>query len=78
MAAIAYFILERALIGHHGRDSLLAAAVGSDVKGKVSVVIYAVAILLSFTYPWIALALYVFVAVMWLVPDRRIEKVLHE
>jgi uncharacterized membrane protein len=74
MAAIAYYILMHALIRHHGRDSTLAKAVGNDFKGKISVVIYAVAIPASFLNPWMACALYCGVALMWLVPDRRIEK----
>ncbi len=73
-AALAYFILTRALIGLHGRDSVLASAVGRDFKGKVSIVIYAAAIPLSFVNSWYAVALYVAVAVMWLIPDRRIEE----
>jgi len=73
-AAIAYFILAHTLIALHGRSSALATALGRDFKGKVSVVIYAVAILLSFLNPWLACGLYVLVAVMWLIPDRRIEK----
>ena len=75
-AAIAYFILARALVSHHGADSALAKALGKDFKGKVSVVFYAVAILLSFVNSWLACALYVLVAVMWLIPDRRIERAL--
>jgi len=73
-AAIAYFILTRVLVASHGRDSALAKAVGKDVKGKVSVVFYAVAIPLSLVNAWLACALYVLVAVMWLIPDRRIER----
>jgi uncharacterized membrane protein len=76
LAACAYFILSRALIAHHGKDSALAIAVGRDFKGKVSVVIYAAAIVLAFVNPWFASALYVLVAAMWLIPDRRIEKTL--
>ncbi len=76
MAAIAYFILSRALINHHGRDSALAKAVGKDFKGKVSVLIYAVAIASSFLNRWAAFGLYIFVALMWLIPDRRIERIL--
>ena len=72
-AGIAYFIVVRALIGLHGHDSALATALGSDVKGKASVGLYAAAIPLAFVRPWLAGAIYVFVAVMWLVPDRRIE-----
>jgi uncharacterized membrane protein len=77
-AAIAYFILTRVLVASHGRDSALAKAVGKDVKGKVSVVCYAVAIPLSLVNSWLACALYVLVAVMWLIPDRRIERELTE
>jgi uncharacterized membrane protein len=76
MAAVAYFILSRALINHHGRDSALARAVGKDFKGKVSVLIYAVAIAISFLSRWAAFGLYIFVALMWLIPDRRIERIL--
>jgi uncharacterized membrane protein len=77
-AAIAYFILTRVLVAYHGRDSALAKAVGKDVKGKVSVVCYAVAIPLAFVNSWLACALYVLVVVMWLIPDRRIERELTE
>jgi uncharacterized membrane protein len=73
-SAIAYFILTRALLSIHTRDSLLATALGADFKGKISVVIYAVAIPLAYFRWWLAYGLYVFVAVMWLVPDRRIER----
>lgn len=76
LAAIAYFFLTQALLARHGRDSVLAAALGEDFKGKVSVVIYLVAIPLAFVNSWLAGALYVLVAIMWLVPDRRIEKTL--
>jgi uncharacterized membrane protein len=77
-AGIAYFILAQILIAHHGKESTLATALGSDFKGKVSVAVYASAIPLAFVHPWIACALYVAVAIMWLIPDRRIEKVLGE
>jgi uncharacterized membrane protein len=73
-AGIAYFILTRTLIAHHGQASILAASIGNDRKGKLSVLVYAVAIPLSFMRPWIACACYVVVAIMWLIPDRRIEK----
>jgi uncharacterized membrane protein len=76
LAAVAYFILARALVSLHGKDSTLATALGRDFKGKVSMVIYLAAIPLAFIRPWLACALYVLVAVMWLVPDRRIEKTL--
>jgi len=75
-AACAYYILVRCLIAQHGADSKLAKAIGNDFKGKISVVIYAVAIPLAFLTPWLACGLYVIVVIMWLVPDRRIEKVL--
>ncbi len=78
MAAIAYYILQRTIIAQQGRDSLLAAAIGKDFKGKVSPVCYFSAIPLAFVSPWIACGLYVFVALMWLVPDRRIERVLEK
>jgi uncharacterized membrane protein len=74
LAAVAYYLLARALVALHGEDSTLAKALGRDVKGRVSVVIYLAAIPLTFVRPWLAYGLYVFVAVMWLVPDRRIEK----
>jgi uncharacterized membrane protein len=76
MAAIAYHILQRAIIAEQGRDSLLAAAIGKDWKGKLSPVLYFMAIPLAFVSPWIASGLYVFVALLWLVPDRRIERML--
>jgi uncharacterized membrane protein len=76
MAGCAYFLLARSLVAHHGADSALAKALGADVKGKVSVGLYAVAIPLSFVATWAALAIYVAVALSWLVPDRRIEEAL--
>jgi uncharacterized membrane protein len=74
MAAIAYWFLERAIITEHGRDSVLASAVGSDWKARLSLVLYALAIGLAFVHQWIADAIYVTVAVMWFIPDRRIER----
>src|SRR5712675_2457097 len=73
-AAIAYFILARSLLAIHAPDSLLATALGADFKGKISMTIYLLAIPLAFVRSWLACLLYVLVAVMWLVPDRRIEK----
>jgi uncharacterized membrane protein len=73
MAAIAYYILAHQLAAIHGKDSLLAKALGSDWKGKLSIVIYAVGIAASFLNPWIGFCLYAAVAAMWLIPDRRIE-----
>ncbi|HEX5759825.1 MAG TPA: TMEM175 family protein [Thermoanaerobaculia bacterium] len=78
MAAIAYWILQWAILADEGRDSLLAAALGRDFKGKLSPVLYAVAIPSALVLPWVAGALYVVVALMWLIPDRRIERVLAE
>ncbi len=77
MAAIAYFILTRSLIRHHGKDSALALAIGNDFKGKVSLALYAVAIPLAYASPWIAVGLYWLVAFIWLVPDQRFEKSIH-
>jgi uncharacterized membrane protein len=74
MAAIAYLILERAIIAKEGRDSLLAQAVGQERKGKLSATFYFAAIPLAFVSPWIACGLYVFAALLWLIPDPRIER----
>src|SRR5881397_3521426 len=74
MAAIAYYILQRTIIAQQGLDSLLATAIGKDWKGKLSPVFYLTAIPLALVSPWIANGLYVFVALLWLVPDRRIER----
>ena len=78
MAAIAYWILQHTIIASQGESSLLARAVGRDIKGKLSPFLYAIAILTAFIEQWIAGGIYVFVALMWLVPDRRIERVLSE
>ncbi|MDB6029265.1 MAG: hypothetical protein JWM68_5488 [Verrucomicrobiales bacterium] len=79
MAAIAYWILQRTIISEQGPDSLLAKAVGKDIKGKLSPILYAIAIVAAFFHEWIAGGLYVLVALMWLLPDRRIERTLaHE
>jgi len=77
-SGVAYFILVRVLIARHGRHSTLAHAMGEDFKGKVSVVLYALAVPLAFLDSRISRTLYVVVAVMWLIPDRRIEKILAE
>jgi len=74
MAAIAYRLLQGAIIAEHGRDSVLAAALGTDFKGKLSIALYLVAIGVSFVTPWLAHALYVIVALMWIIPDRRIAR----
>jgi uncharacterized membrane protein len=73
LAAIAYYILKTVIIAAQGPDSTLATALGNDVKGKISPVIYIVAVPIAFLNRWVALALYVIVSLMWLVPDRRIE-----
>ncbi len=72
-AAIAYYILQTVIVAQQGSDSRLAAALGNDLKGKVSPILYLVAIPLAFVERWIAVVLYVAVALLWLVPDRRIE-----
>jgi uncharacterized membrane protein len=76
MAGLAYFLLQGAIIRTEGSDSLLARALGADFKGKLSLVAYVVAIPSAFFSPWIAGALFVAVSLMWLIPDRRIERVL--
>jgi len=76
MAAIAYFILQQQIIATQGEDSLLKKAVGADWKGKLSPLVYATGILVACWYPLVAMALYVIMALIWLIPDRRIEKVL--
>jgi uncharacterized membrane protein len=77
-AAIAYYILQQLIISNQGPDSKLKAAVGRDIKGKISPVIYAVAIVMAFVNQWVSDALYVLVALMWLIPDKRIEAKLNE
>jgi uncharacterized membrane protein len=76
LAAIAYYVLVRALIAARGQPATLAAAIGSDRKGKLSPVIYAAAIPIALVAPWVAFGMYVAVAVIWIVPDRRIERTL--
>ena len=78
MAAIGYYILQRAIIARQGPDSALAHALGCDWKGKLSPAIYAAAIPLAFVSSWVATGLYAGVAMLWLVPDRRIERALNE
>jgi uncharacterized membrane protein len=73
-AALAYYALQTAIIRDEGRDSLLAAAIGRDLKGKASPPLYLTAIGLSFVSRWLAMAVYVLVALIWLVPDRRVER----
>ena len=78
MAAIAYFMLQHAIIARQGSQSLLAAAIGSDWKGKLSPILYLIAIPLAFVSPWISSSIYTFVALIWIIPDRRIERILSE
>jgi uncharacterized membrane protein len=76
MAAIAYWILQQLIIASHGPDSVLKKAVGGDWKGKVSPILYVVAIPMAFVSRWVSLGIYIVVALIWLVPDKRIEKTL--
>lgn len=76
MAAIAYFILQQAIIASEGANSILKKALGKDWKGKASPVLYVIAIIAAFWAQWLAMSLYVLVALIWLVPDRRIERVI--
>jgi uncharacterized membrane protein len=78
MPAIAYYLLQRTIVHQQGRHSVLANAIGRDLKGKISPLLYAAAIVLAFVSPWLSIAIYVLVAVMWLIPDRRIERVMRE
>jgi len=78
LAGLAYIILQRTIIRAEGKDGKLAQAVGRDLRGKLSFALYVAAVPLAFLSPWISNAIYVFVALMWLVPDRRIERVLGE
>jgi uncharacterized membrane protein len=73
MSAIAYYILVRALIAGHGRDSEFASRIGSDWKGKIPLVVYSTAIALAFVNVWVSLAMYAGIAAMWFIPDRRFE-----
>ncbi len=78
MAAISYKILVMAILAHNGRDSRLGRALGTDLKGNISIALYLSAIPLAFVHEWIADAIYIGVAAMWLIPDRRIESRLSE
>ena len=78
LSGCAYYLLSRLLIARHGADSPLARAVGSDAKGRMSIVMYLAAVAVAFVAPWISCLLYLGVAILWIVPDRRIEKVLAE
>jgi uncharacterized membrane protein len=76
MPAIAYYLLVKAIIHQHGEHSVLAEAVGDDFKGRISLVLYSAGVVLAFVSPWLSMGLYVLVAIMWLVPDRRIETII--
>ena len=76
MPAIAYYLLQKAIIHRHGEQSVLAKALGDDVKGKLSPLLYIAGIVLAFVSPWLSMGLYVLVAIIWLVPDRRIEEII--
>ena len=78
MPAIAYQLLQRAIVHQQGKHSVLASALGNDFKGKLSPLLYAAAVALAFVDAWLSIAIYALVAVMWLVPDRRIEKALRQ
>jgi uncharacterized membrane protein len=75
-SSIAYFVLTKTLVAHHGKNSALAIAMGKDFKGIISLLIYATGIGVAFVNPWVAFMLYILVAIIWLIPDRRIEKIL--
>jgi uncharacterized membrane protein len=76
MAAVAYYLLQTVILRKHGKDSLLSKAIGKDIKGKISPILYVIAILSTFLNHWIAGGIYVLVALIWLIPDKRIEKTL--
>jgi uncharacterized membrane protein len=78
MPAIAYYLLQKAIVRKQGAHSVLATALGSDMKGRLSPVFYIAGIALAFVTPWLSILIYVLVAVMWLIPDRRIENILGE
>jgi uncharacterized membrane protein len=78
MAGVAYYFLVRAILAHHGKESRVATALGSDFKGKASVLLYMAAVPLAFASRWIACAIYVLVAGIWFIPDRRIERRLRD
>lgn len=78
MGAIAYFITQSLIIWHQGKDSALAKALGRNIKGKISPALYAIAIVFAFISPWVSFACFIAVAVMWMVPDKRIERALRE
>ena len=78
LAAIAYYILQSLIVSVAGRDSKLASALGADWKGKISPLLYVLGIAVSFFHPWIANSIYAIAALTWLIPDRRIERLVYE
>ncbi len=78
LSAIAYYVLQGRILAHHGRGSALAASIGRDYKGKLSLLLYMAAIALSFISAWLAQLIYLGMAVIWLIPDKRIERVIRE
>ena len=78
LAAVAYWILQQAIISNEGKNSLLRKAIGRDLKGRLSLLLYALAVLAAFAAPWLSQAIYVVVALIWIIPDRRIEQALLE
>jgi uncharacterized membrane protein len=78
MPAIAYYLLQRAIVSQQGTQGALASALGKDVKGRISPILYVAGTLLAFVEPWISDVIYVAVALMWLVPDRRIERAMRQ
>ena len=78
MAAVAYYILQTMIQRKHGADSLLSRAIGTDIKGKISPILYFVAIICSFFLPLVSGGIYALVAFIWLIPDKRIERIVEE
>jgi uncharacterized membrane protein len=75
MAAIAFYILQRRIVRKHGKGSILARAIGRDIKGKISPILYVIAMVSAFFYQWIAEGIYILVALIWIIPDKRIERI---
>ena len=78
MAGIAYFILQNIIVADQGHDSKLAREIGKDRKGKLSMALYASGIGIAFWHGWISSGIYMLVALLWLIPDKRLERVIHE
>jgi uncharacterized membrane protein len=78
MAAVAYYILSKTIISVHGKDSVLSSAIGKDLKGIISAIGYAVAVLFAFFQKEVSICIIVAIAILWLIPDRRIEKKVNE